>query len=42
MLNLKVIIGSTQPGRAADQVVSWIVPAAGEHGLMAASEGATT
>jgi len=32
MLNLKVIIGSTRPGRAADQVVSWIVPAAGEHG----------
>ena len=32
MLNLKVIIGSTRPGRAADQVVSWIVPVAREHG----------
>lgn len=32
MLNLKIIIGSTRPGRAADQVVSWIVPAAREHG----------
>ena len=32
MLNLKVIIGSTRPGRAADQVTSWIVPAAREHG----------
>jgi NAD(P)H-dependent FMN reductase len=32
MLNLKIIIGSTRPGRAADQVVSWIVPAANAHG----------
>ncbi len=32
MLNLKIIIGSTRPGRAADQVTSWIVPAAREHG----------
>lgn len=31
-MNLKIIIGSTRPGRAADQVVSWIVPAAREHG----------
>jgi NAD(P)H-dependent FMN reductase len=31
MLNLKIIIGSTRPGRAADQVTSWIVPVAGAH-----------
>jgi NAD(P)H-dependent FMN reductase len=32
MLNLKIIIGSTRPGRAADPVTSWIVPVAREHG----------
>jgi NAD(P)H-dependent FMN reductase len=32
MLILKIIIGSTRPGRAADQVISWIVPVAREHG----------
>jgi NAD(P)H-dependent FMN reductase len=26
MLKLKVIIGSTRPARAADQVISWIAP----------------
>jgi len=31
MLNLKIIIGSTRPGRAADQVVPWIVGCAREH-----------
>ena len=24
MLNLKIIIGSTRPGRAADRIVPWI------------------
>jgi NAD(P)H-dependent FMN reductase len=32
MLKLKIIIGSTRPGRAADQVISWIVPVARAHG----------
>jgi NAD(P)H-dependent FMN reductase len=32
MLKLKVIIGSTRPGRAADRVVSWIVDRAEIHG----------
>ena len=32
MLNLKIIIGSTRPGRAADHVVPWIAGCAGEHG----------
>src|SRR5215475_5289703 len=32
MLNLKIIIGSTRPARAADQVISWIVPVARAHG----------
>jgi len=32
MLNLKIIIGSTRPTRAADQVISWIVPVARAHG----------
>jgi NAD(P)H-dependent FMN reductase len=32
MLNLKIIIGSTRPGRAADRVVPWISQAAREHG----------
>jgi NAD(P)H-dependent FMN reductase len=32
MLNLKVIIGSTRPGRAADQVIPWFMTKAREHG----------
>jgi NAD(P)H-dependent FMN reductase len=32
MLNLKIIIGSTRPGRAADRVVPWISQVAREHG----------
>lgn len=32
MLNLKIIIGSIRPGRAADQVLPWITGAAREHG----------
>ena len=32
MLDLKIIIGSTRPGRAADRVVPWIVDQAKEHG----------
>jgi NAD(P)H-dependent FMN reductase len=32
MLDLKIIIGSTRPGRAADRVVPWISAAAREHG----------
>jgi NAD(P)H-dependent FMN reductase len=32
MLNLKMIIGSTRPGRAADRVIPWITGAATEHG----------
>jgi NAD(P)H-dependent FMN reductase len=32
MLNLKIIIGSTRPGRAADRVVPWISQLAREHG----------
>lgn len=35
MLKLKVIIGSTRPARAADLVISWIVPAARAHGVFA-------
>jgi NAD(P)H-dependent FMN reductase len=31
MLNLKIIIGSTRPGRAADRVTPWIVARAKEH-----------
>jgi NAD(P)H-dependent FMN reductase len=31
MLNLKIIIGSTRPGRAADKVVPWITGLAGRH-----------
>jgi NAD(P)H-dependent FMN reductase len=31
MLNLKIIIGSTRPGRAADRVAGWIVGVAKEH-----------
>jgi NAD(P)H-dependent FMN reductase len=32
MLNLKIIIGSTRPSRAADKVVPWISSAARSHG----------
>lgn len=32
MLNLKMIIGSTRPGRAADRVIPWITGVATEHG----------
>lgn len=32
MLNLKIIIGSTRPGRAADRLVPWINTTAREHG----------
>lgn len=32
MLNLKIIAGSTRPGRAADRVIPWITGAAREHG----------
>jgi NAD(P)H-dependent FMN reductase len=32
MLNLKIIIGSTRPGRAADRVAPWISQVAREHG----------
>jgi NAD(P)H-dependent FMN reductase len=32
MLDLKIIIGSTRPGRAADRVIPWITAAARAHG----------
>jgi NAD(P)H-dependent FMN reductase len=32
MLNLKIIIGSTRPGRAADRVIPWITSASRGHG----------
>ncbi len=32
MLNLKIIIGSTRPGRAADRVIPWITAKSREHG----------
>jgi NAD(P)H-dependent FMN reductase len=32
MLNLKIIIGSTRPGRAAGQVIPWMVSASRQHG----------
>jgi hypothetical protein len=32
MLDLKVIIGSTRPGRAADRVIPWITAVARAHG----------
>ena len=35
MLNLKIIIGSTRPGRAADKVVPWITGLAGQHAAFA-------
>jgi NAD(P)H-dependent FMN reductase len=31
MLNLKIIVGSTRPGRAADRVVPWITSLASQH-----------
>jgi NAD(P)H-dependent FMN reductase len=31
MLNLKIIIGSTRPGRAADHVMPWITGLAKQH-----------
>ena len=32
MLDHKIIIGSTRPGRAADQVIPWITATSREHG----------
>jgi len=32
MLDLKIIIGSTKPGRAADRVIPWITTMSREHG----------
>jgi NAD(P)H-dependent FMN reductase len=32
MLSLKIIVGSTRPGRAADPVIGWISSAARAHG----------
>jgi NAD(P)H-dependent FMN reductase len=32
MLDLKIIIGSTRPGRAADRVIPWITTMSREHG----------
>ena len=32
MLDLKIILGRTRPGRAADAVIGWITAAAREHG----------
>ena len=32
MLNLKIIIGSTRPGRAADRVIPWITATSRDHG----------
>ena len=37
MLNLKIIIGSTRPGRAADRVIPWITALSGQHGAFRAS-----
>ena len=31
MLNLKIIIGSTRPGRAADRIVPWVTGLASQH-----------
>ena len=36
MLNLKIIIGSTRPGRAADRVIPWITALSGQHGAFRA------
>jgi hypothetical protein len=38
MLNLKIIIGSTRPGRAADRVIPWINALSGQHGAFRAAE----
>jgi NAD(P)H-dependent FMN reductase len=35
LLELKIIIGSTRPGRAADRVVPWITRRAADHGSFA-------
>ncbi len=32
MLKLKIIVGSTRPGRAADRVIPWITDMSREHG----------
>ena len=32
MLNLKIIVGSTRPGRAADRVIPWITALSRQHG----------
>lgn len=32
MLNLKIIIGSTRPGRNADRIIPWVTAKAREHG----------
>jgi NAD(P)H-dependent FMN reductase len=32
MLDLKIIVGSTRPGRAADRVIPWIISASRAHG----------
>jgi NAD(P)H-dependent FMN reductase len=32
MLNLKIIVGSTRPGRAADRVIPWITELSRQHG----------
>ncbi len=32
MLDLKITIGSTRPGRAAERVIPWITSASREHG----------
>lgn len=32
MLNLKIVIGSTRPGRSADRVIPWITTVGREHG----------
>jgi len=38
MLNLKIIIGSTRPGRAAGRVIPWINALSGQHGAFRAAE----
>ena len=40
MLNLKIIIGSTRPGRAADRVIPWITALSGQHGAFRAKAAA--
>jgi NAD(P)H-dependent FMN reductase len=34
-MNLKIIIGSTRPGRGADRVASWVTSVCREHGALA-------